>query len=123
MGRPKGVKNKPKTNQMITLKLTQQEFSLLTQWSKDHFWDNIEAISMVDDLDIDELLGWSRHSLLMARLKAVADEHGIYFGLDNFPTEDSAPAAHKTERVTKMFVDQYTANVAMLAKQKAKENG
>lgn len=121
MGRPKGVKNKSNANQMITLKLTKQEFCLLTQWSRHHFWDDTE--SFTDDINIDELLGWSRSCLLMARLKAVADDHGIHFGLDDFPTEDSAPDAHKTERVTQMFVDQYTANLAMMDKQKAKENG
>ena len=121
MGRPKGVKNKPNTNQMITLKFTKQEFGLLTQWSKYHFWDNTESFQ--DDIQVDELLEWSRSCLLMARLKTAADQHGIHFGFDDFPTEDSAPAPHKIERVTQMFVDQYTANVAMLAKQKAKENG
>jgi hypothetical protein len=121
MGRPKGVKNKPKTNQMITLKLTKQEFGLLTEWSKRHFWDNTQSFE--DDIDIDELLGWSRSCLLMARLKAIADDQGIHFGYDDFPTEDMAPAAVKTDRVTQLFIDQYTDNVAMLAKQKAKENG
>ena len=48
MGRPKGVKNKPKTNQMITLKLTKQEFGLLTDWSKRHFWDNTQSFQ--DDI-------------------------------------------------------------------------
>ena len=121
MGRPKGVKNKSNANQMITLKLTKQEFGLLTDWSKRHFWDNTQSFQ--DDIDIDELLGWSRSCLLMARLKTAADQHGIHFGYDDFPTEDSALPYIKTDRVTEMFIDQYTDNVANLAKQKAKENG
>ena len=121
MGRPKGAKNKPKTNQMITLKLTKQEFGLLTEWSKYHFWNNTKSFQ--DDIDIDELLGWSRGCLLMARLKAIADDQGIHFGYDDFPTEDMAPAAVKTDRVTQLFIDSYSANLANLAKQRAKENG
>lgn len=121
MGRPKGVKNKSNANQMITLKLTKQEFGLLTEWSKRHFWENTQSFQ--DDIDIDELLGWSRTCLLMARLKAIADDHGIHFGYDDFPTEDIVPAAVKTDRVTQLFIDSYSANVAHLAKQKAKENG
>lgn len=121
MGRPKGSKNKSSANQMITLKLTKQEFGLLTQWSKYHFWDNTESFQ--DDIQVDELLEWSRSCLLMARLKTAADQHGIHFGFDDFPKEDSALPYIKTNRVTEMFIDQYTDNVANLAKQKAKENG
>ena len=108
MGRPKGSTNKSKTNQMITLKLTKQEFGLLTEWSKRHFWDNTQSFE--DDIDIDELLGWSRSCLLMARLKAIADDHGIHFGYDDFPKEDSALTAIKTNRVTEMFIDQWETN-------------
>jgi len=85
MGRPKGVKNKSNANQMITLKLTKQEFCLLTQWSRHHFWDDTESFQ--DDIQVDELLEWSRSCLLMARLKTAADQHGMHFGFDDFPKE------------------------------------
>ena len=119
MGRPKGVKNKSNANEMVTLNLTKQEFGLLTQWSRYHFWDNTESFQ--DDIQVDELLEWSRGCLLMARLKVAADQHGIRFGLDDFPKEDSAPDYIKTDRVTHVFIDQYTDNVKMLAAKKASE--
>ena len=92
---------------MIKMEMTKDEFQMLTDWSRDHFWDNTE--SFTDDIDVDELLRWSRSCLLMARLKSIADENNIYFGFDSQYCED-AEDSEKIKVVT-AFVEQYPNHI------------
>jgi len=92
---------------MIKIEMTKDEFQMLTEWSRDHFWDNTE--SFTDDIDIDELLRWSRSCLLMARLKSIADENDIYFGLDSQYCEDAEDSTKL--KVVTAFVEQYSNNI------------
>lgn len=83
---------------MIKMELTKDEFELLTEWSKHHFWDNTEKFH--DDINVDECLLWARSCLLMARLKDIADKNGIYFGFSEPYSEDDDNSI-KIDYVTK----------------------
>ena len=106
-----------KKSEMLTIKLTKQEFSLITEWCMYHFWDKTNGFQ--DDINVDELMGWATSCLLMARLKTIADENNIFFGLekDEIYKEDDTDR-QKVNSVTQAFVDQYAENVEMIAKKR-----
>lgn len=108
-----------KLKETIEIKLTKQEFALLTEWAKHHFWD--VTGKFYDDIDADVCLDWARYCLLMARLKFIADEHGIEFGYDEPDYELDAKPYTKTNHVTEAFLQQYAANVQVCSQQMEKE--
>lgn len=94
---------------MIDMSLTEKEFVLLTEWARNHFWDNTEKFE--DGPTVDEMLQWSRMCLLMARLISIADEHGLSFGYDEGLYEEDDEDKEKVAAVTSAFVQQWNADL------------
>ena len=83
---------------MVKIEMTKDEFEMLTEWAREHFWDNTQSFE--GDVNVDECLLWARSCLLMARLKNIADKNGIYFGF-NSPYEEDDDNSVKIDYVTK----------------------
>lgn len=92
---------------MIKMEMTKDEFQILTEWSRSHFWDNTQSFE--DDINVDDLMRWARSCLLMARLKSIADENNMYFGFDD-PYEEDDEDNLKVDMVTR-FVEQYSNQI------------
>ena len=83
---------------MIKMEMTKDEFQMLTEWAREHFWDDTQSFD--DDVNVEECLRWSRSCLLMARLKDIAEKNDIYFGF-NLPYEEEDDNSVKIDYVTK----------------------
>ncbi len=92
---------------MIKMEMTKDEFQILTEWSRSHFWDNTQSFE--DNINVDDLMRWARSCLLMARLKSIADENNMYFGFDD-PYEEDDEDNLKVDMVTR-FVEQYSNQI------------
>lgn len=92
---------------MIKMEMTRDEFQILTEWSRSHFWDNTQSFE--DNINVDDLMRWARSCLLMARLKSIADENNMYFGFDD-PYEEDDEDNLKVDMVTR-FVEQYSSHI------------
>ena len=92
---------------MIKMEMTKDEFQILTEWCRSHFWDNTQSFE--DNINVDECLRWARSCLLMARMKSIADDNNMYFGFDE-PYEEDDEDSLKVDVVTK-FIEQYPSHI------------
>ena len=105
---------------MIKLEMTKDEFEILLEWSRNHFWDETESFD--NNYDIDQILRFSKNCLLFARLKAEAINHDINFGYHEIYEEDDPPT--KKCEITSAFLDNYQTSLQRLldeAKSKEKQ--